>query len=315
MDTIRFAVVGTGHLGKHHTRILSKFPGVELVGISDIRDDILKTIGSEYGVTGYKNYLDLIQHVDAVVIATPTSTHYEICMAFLKAKKHVFVEKPISADLEQARTMVKTAREEQCILQVGHSERFNPAFIAAQPFIKNPKFIESHRLNVFSPRGTDVDVILDLMIHDLDIILHFMNDFPAKLDSIGIPVLSKEIDIANARLAFRNGAVANLTASRVSVNPIRKFRIFQKDTYISIDFKEQNVAIFNRLPSKNENELPLIRQIPVEITRQEPLFLENSEFVHSIRSGKDPQITGEVGMNALKAALAILDGIQVNPLD
>ncbi|OGL41685.1 MAG: hypothetical protein A2161_13055 [Candidatus Schekmanbacteria bacterium RBG_13_48_7] len=310
MDSICCAVIGTGHLGKHHTRILSQFSGVELVGVCDIREESLKTVSTQFNAKEYRDYKDLIKEVDAVVVATPTVTHHEVCMAFLDAGKHVLVEKPISTTLDEAEKMVETARKKECIFQVGHSERFNPAFIAAQPFVKNPRFIETHRLNMFAPRGIDVDVVLDLMIHDLDIILHFMNAFPARIDSIGVPVLSKEIDIANTRLTFPGGAVANITASRVSVNPIRKFRIFQEDTYISIDFKDPNVSIYKRNPPLEGSDLPQIQRIPVEIAKQEPLFMEISDFINSIRTGTEPKVTGEVGLKALKAALMVLKGVE-----
>jgi predicted dehydrogenase len=314
MDKIKTAVIGTGHLGKHHTRILKQIPGAELIGICDRDENSRNEISSKWDVAGFADYRELMDRVDAVIIATPTITHHEICVEFLQSGIHVFVEKPIAHNLDQANHMVETARNQKLILQVGHSERFNPAFIAAVNHIDKPRFIECHRLNMFALRGTDVDVVLDLMIHDLDIVLHFMKMFPDRIDSVGVPVLSHEIDIANTRLNFANNAVANLTASRVSVRPVRKFRVFQEDMYISMDLKELKVDIFKRNPPRKEDELPLIQKIPAEIDDAEPLYLEISEFIQSVQSGQDPQVTGEVGTEALKAALMVIDGIQQHPL-
>jgi len=309
METLKAAVIGVGHLGNHHARILSEFPDVTLVGVCDVDKNICQSIASRYGTKYYTNYRDLVsKSLDAVIIATPTTTHRDICVDFLHARTHVLVEKPIAASLDEAKSMVDTAKKENCILQVGHSERFNPAFVAAQPYILNPRFIETHRLNQFSPRGTDVDVILDLMIHDLDIILHFMDMFPERIDSVGVPVLSKSVDIANTRLNFPNGAVANLTASRVSMDPIRKFRIFQKETYISIDFKDHDVSIYKRMPPTGNNPIPKIQGFKPEIKKEEPLYLEITNFIDSIRTGKQPHVTGTVGMQALQAALMVIDG-------
>jgi len=309
MNMIKCGVIGTGHLGKHHTRILAGLENTDLVGVCDIREDSLRTVSSDYNVESYTDHRKLIGKVEAVVVATPTVTHHEICMDFLNSGAHVLVEKPIAASVEQAEQMVKTAAEKNLILQVGHSERYNPAFMGAENHIGTPRFIETHRLNMFAPRGTDVDVVLDLMIHDLDIVLHFMKQLPDKVDATGVPVLSKEIDIANARLHFPNGSVANITASRVSVNPIRKFRIFQEDTYISIDFKDHNVEIYKRIPPAPDETFPNIRKVNVDISKQEPLKLEISEFINCVRTGNQPVVSGQVGFNALKVALSVLEEI------
>ena len=236
---IRIGVLGAGHLGKIHIKLLKQIPEFELVGFFDPNKKKTAKAEEEFGIKSFESIQQLVAEVDAVDVVTPTLSHYECAALALKNSKHVFVEKPITNTVEEAKDLIRLAEEANVKVQVGHVERFNPAFIAARPYCKHPMFIESHRLAQFNPRGTDVSVVLDLMIHDIDIILSMVNSNVKQISASGVAVVSDTPDIANARIEFDNGCVANLTSSRISMKNMRKSRFFQKDAYISVDFLDK----------------------------------------------------------------------------
>ncbi len=240
---IRIGVLGAGHLGKIHIKLIKEIPTYDLIGFYDPDDENAAKVIAEFGINRYDSVDSLLEEVDAVDIVTPTITHYKCAAKALKKSKHVFIEKPITNTIKEAKSLIDLAREANVKVQVGHVERFNPAFTAALPYCSKPMFIETHRLAQFNPRGTDVSVVLDLMIHDIDIILSVVKANVKKISASGVAVVSDTPDIANARLEFDNGCVANLTASRISMKNMRKTRFFQKDAYISIDFLEKEANI------------------------------------------------------------------------
>src|ERR1700693_4573454 len=243
MKKIRVGVVGVGHLGQHHARIYSTMEGVELAGVSDTDPARGEEIGVKYKTPYFKDFKDLFPLVDALSIAVPTQFHYSITQDCLQNKKDVLLEKPMTTTVEEAQSLIETAGPNGAILQIGHIERYNRAYLSVRDKIQNPLFIENHRIGPFASRGTDVNVILDLMIHDIDIILSLTSSPISEIRAVGIPVLSNEIDIVNARLEFKSGCIANMTASRVSLEKMRKVRIFQHDAYISLDYQNQSVTI------------------------------------------------------------------------
>lgn len=304
---IKCGVIGVGHMGKHHTRILKGLKNVELVGIADVNKERGKEIAKKYNCSFLKNYKDLIKKTDCAVISTPTNTHRDIAIEALKAKNHVFIEKPISLDLVEADEIIEAARKSNRFLQVGHIERFNPAILAAQKFIKNPLFIEAHRLSPFYGRSIDVSVVLDLMVHDLDIILKTVKSQIKSISAGGVPVLTDNIDIANARLEFENGAIANITASRISLVKVRKIRFWQKYSYLSVDSLNNKVNLFHR---ELRNEEPEIKEEEVTVTSEEPLLLQSKAFIETCL-GKEPiQIAPEEAREALALAHKILEKIK-----
>jgi predicted dehydrogenase len=254
---IRIGVLGAGHLGKIHIKLLKEIPQFDLIGFFDPDDENAAKVIAEFGINRYDSVDSLLEEVDAVDIVTPTITHYSCAAKALKKSKHIFIEKPITNTIKEAKALIDLAREANVKVQVGHVERFNPAFTAALPYCSNPMFIETHRLAQFNPRGTDVSVVLDLMIHDLDIILSVVNANVKKISASGVAVVSDTPDIANARLEFDNGCVANLTASRISMKNMRKTRFFQKDAYISVDFLEKEANIV-RLKNVEGETRPII---------------------------------------------------------
>ncbi len=305
MKKIKVAVIGTGHLGKIHARIYNDMRGVDLIGICDTDAAKVNAYADEFKSTAYLDYRQLFKKVDAVSIATPTITHFKIARDFLKNNIHVLVEKPITPTMIEAQKLVKIARTKRNILQVGHVERFNPAITTIQGFCKNPKFIECHRLSPYPKRGTDVSVILDLMIHDIDIVLSLVKSPLKKTHAIGVNVLSKNEDIASVRLIFKNGTVCNLTASRVSDEGMRKIRIFQKDSYLSLDYAQQKIIYF-----KKENDM--ITKNEILVRKKEPLVEELSSFIDCIKKGKQPVVRGKEGKDALEIALSIIKQIRKN---
>ena len=246
MSKIRTAVIGVGYLGKFHAQKYAQLESSELVAVCDASLEIAQAIANEHDVPAYTDFKELIGKVDAVSIVVPTQKHYEVAKVFLENKIHVLLEKPITSTVEEAEELVKIADENKCVFQIGHLERFNPAVLALEDELKQPLFIESNRIAPFNPRGADVNVVLDLMIHDIDIILDFARSPVKSIAANGVAVISKEIDIANARITFENGCVANVTASRVSMKSERIMRIFQHDDYISIDFQNKRLAIHNK---------------------------------------------------------------------
>lgn len=298
MDKPRIGVVGVGHLGNIHAKILKGTHNCLLAGICDTDKARLNEVSRELGVAGVNDYAELYGKIDAVIIAVPTKLHYQLARNFLEHKVHTFVEKPFTANLKQADSLIKIAKANKLILQVGHIERFNSAFSATQKLIKNPKFIECHRLSPFPNRSVDVGAVLDIMIHDIDIILGLVPSRIKKIESVGINVLTRFEDIANARISFENGCVANLTASRVSDETMRKIRIFQEDTYISLDYKEAKASVYKKSGMSISKE-----DLPIE--KEQPLQKEIASFLDCIINHKAPLVSGTVARGALAVALKI----------
>lgn len=304
MSNIRVAVIGAGVFGRHHLRVLSQCLGVELAGVVDIDLEKAAAVAAEYSCRSYPSLEALDGQADAAIVAAPTSEHATIGCALLERGIDVLVEKPIARDLASARLLVEIAARHGRILQVGHLERFNPAVTALKQIIRLPLFFEVHRLSLFSPRSLDVDVVLDLMIHDLDIVLDFAGMLPEEIRAAGISILSDKVDIANVRLAFPGGCIANLTASRVSTERVRKLRVFQPHQYISLDYQKQEAAIFT-VSGKQQ-----IGFQPLTVVKEEPLRVEVEAFLKAVRTRTRPFVSGEDGLRALGVALAILDKIE-----
>jgi len=306
MKRLRAGVIGVGHLGQHHARHYASLPGAVLVGVFDVEPSRAKLIADRHGVQAWTRLRDLLDHVDIVSVAAPTSAHFAAVKACLEAGKHVLVEKPIAVTTTEARELVELAARHRCLLQVGHSERFNPIMQRMRPHIDRPAFIECHRLSAFGERGTDVDVVLDLMIHDLDLVLSFNPGPVEEVRAAGVPVLSSNIDIANARIAFASGCVANLTASRVSTNKMRRLRVFQRDRYVSIDFQTRQAVVSRRVQG---GPRPMIDVEPFHAGDEEPLRLELESFLQAVTAGSRPVVSGEDGEAALTLAGLVLEAI------
>lgn len=309
MTPLRAGVVGVGHLGQHHARLYASLPGSQLVGVTDQSAERAKTIADRHGVRVFSALDDLLQHIDVVSVAVPTSSHYAVAKACLQAGKHVLVEKPIAVTSSEAHELVHLARQGGRCLQVGHSERFNPVMQVMRPHIGRPVFIEAHRLSSFSERGTDVDVVLDLMIHDLDLVLSFNPGPVEDVQAAGVPVLSSTIDIANARIQFKSGCVANLTVSRVSTSKMRRLRLFQRDNYVSIDFQTRQGVVCRR--DTKAGERPAISIEQLQGGDEEPLKLQLESFLHAATTGVKPVVSGEDGAAALDVAHQVLKAIDV----
>jgi predicted dehydrogenase len=292
------AVVGVGHLGSRHAQIYKEIENCTLVAVCDIDKDRLARVSGELQVPGFADYKELLDKADVVSIATPTKTHFKIAYDFLKANIHTLVEKPFTTNLKEADALIKEAQKNKLILQVGHVERFNSAFAATAKLLKNPKFIECHRLSPFPNRSLDIGVVLDLMIHDVDIVLGLVNSSIKKVEAVGVPVLSKLEDIANARLTFKNGCVCNLTASRVSDEWMRKIRIFLENAYISLDYKNEEAFIYKKTPLGITKDA-----LPIE--KEQPLKKELVSFIDCVIQNKAPLVSGEIAKEALALALRI----------
>lgn len=306
--TVPVAVIGVGHLGKHHARIYHEnIPEAQLVCVVDKDPDVARTVAEQYGVEWRDSYYDLPPGVQAVSVVTPTETHHEIARALLARGYHVMVEKPIALTVAQAEEMIDAAELAGRVLQVGHVERFNSAVIALEQLLDVPRFVEAHRLAPFSPRVKDVGVILDLMIHDLDLILALVNSPVETIDAVGIPVLTAHEDIANARLSFTSGCVANVTVSRVSLEPMRKIRIFQQDAYFSLDYSAQELQVFKR--EFTEEGRPRIIHETVGMDKQDALTAELASFLACVREGHRPKVGGQEGRNALALADSITKAV------
>lgn len=299
MDKVKVGIIGVGYLGTQHARILSYLEEAELIGVADIDFKKAMVIGNRHGVKYYENYENMLDEIDAGIVATPTSEHFAISMKLLKKGKSVLVEKPITETVEQAEKLVAAADKNGRILQIGHLERFNPAVEALEDLISEPKFIEVQRLGSFSARSLDIDVVLDLMIHDLDIIMALIKDEVKVIRSSGIHVLSDKIDIANARLEFASGCIATLTASRVHQGKVRKLRIFEPTSYYSIDYIDQEVKVFPL--NGRQTDIKTLK-----IKKEEPLKKELQNFFRCIIDGKKRKVTGEEGLRALKLAYSVL---------
>jgi len=303
---VKVAVIGVGHLGQHHARIYTELPGAELVAVADLSEARRRDVGGRLKVPAVADYRSLIGNVDAVSVAVPTGAHYPIALAFLEAGSDVLVEKPITQSVAEADVLIAAAARGERILQVGHSERYNGAVQVLSTQVQDPAFIEVHRMGPFPGRGTDVDVVLDLMIHDIDIILTLVKSPVVSVSAVGVPVVTGQVDIANARLEFASGCVANITASRVSGERLRKIRVFQRDTYFVLDYASQELNLFRKIPGDGSGKAKLTR-IEVPVARVEPLRQELVDFLESVRTRRPPLVSGEAGREAVAVAAQIIE--------
>ncbi len=311
---LRAGVIGFGYLGYHHARIYNELQDVDLVGIVDISEERRIKAESELKIPAYSKLSELIEKgIDIASVATPTTTHSEVSLPLLDAGIHLLVEKPIADTISNARKIVEKAKERNCTLQVGHIERFNGAVRQLFNLIENPRFIECHRLSPFPNRGTDVSVVLDLMIHDIDIVLKLTGSEVVQMDAVGVPVFSESEDIANVRLRFASGCVANITASRVSMDRLRKIRIFSNREYVSTDYTSQNLLLYTKkqgpIPN-NGNVMDMIDITPINVSSEEPLRAEITSFVNCVRNGTSPEVTGEDALKALELCWKIIEQIR-----
>lgn len=308
---IRVGVIGVGKLGSQHARIYHELPGVELVGICDIHSRRLARNAKKWKTEGFSDYRELAGRVDAVSVVVPTGLHYEVGRFFLEKGVHILIEKPIAPTMEEARELHDLSQGKKLILQVGHVERFNAAVVEAQKHVSKPRYIEAHRLGPFDPRTAGVGVVLDLMIHDLDIILYLVGSRVASLDAVGTAVMTKNEDIAMTHLIFENGCWANITASRVTLERVRKIRIFESDRYLSLDYLKQKLKIYEKKHPGGEirSFRDIVRKRP-RLAKSEPLAEELKEFVLCVREGKPPSVSAAHGRDALELALEILQKIK-----
>jgi predicted dehydrogenase len=302
-DVLRVGVIGVGHLGRHHARILSSLDGAQLVAVVDTAADRAAEAAATTGARALTDFRELFGEVDAVTVAVPTELHREVALPFLERGIAVMVEKPMARSLDEADELVQAAKTSGATLGVGHTERYNPAVTAVLPLVTSPKFIEVHRLGVFPDRSLDIDVVFDLMIHDLDIILALVRSDVESIEAVGVPVLTPRYDIANARLRFASGCIANVTASRISRERVRKIRFFQPDAYISIDYAAQEVEGWRLVP--REGARPSIEGGPLPVERDEPLRRELADFVRAARTRTAPLVDGHAGRRALELATRI----------
>jgi predicted dehydrogenase len=324
MDPLNVGVLGVGHLGSLHTKMYAQIPSVNLVGVYDVDSQRAKKVAAEFGIKAFSTLDELLSQVEAVSIATATQSHYDVAMQVIKRGVHLLIEKPITATIEQAKALTERAEIKGLKLQVGHIERFNPAILALEPYNITPLFIESHRLAQFNPRGSDVAVVLDLMIHDIDLILSLVKSKVTRIDANGIAVISDTPDIANARLQFENGCVANVTASRISQNKMRKMRLFQRDAYISIDFAQGLAEVFRLVDEQTPNvkstmmlgkidqgqhKRIIVYEQP-EVQEVNALKYELERFVESVQKNIETPVTGRDGLHALEVAQEILQKIE-----
>lgn len=310
MKPLRVGVTGVGYLGKFHAEKFARMKDVDLVGVVDIISERAEDVARRLGTAAYTDYRDLIGRVDAVSVVVPTPLHFPISRTFLENDVDVLIEKPMTETLEEADELIKIADSGGPIIQVGHLERFNPAVAALKGVVDKPLFIESHRLHQFRERGTEVDVVLDLMIHDIDIILSFVRSEVESIHAAGVPVVSSRVDIANARLIFKNGCVANVTASRISLKTMRKIRIFQKDTYVAVDYANHEINIIRK--DANATGLPIPGMSFERMGFQEADSLESEleAFVRAVRNRETPLVSGRDGRNALRVAVSIMEQIE-----
>jgi predicted dehydrogenase len=301
---LRVAVIGVGHLGQHHARLLAALDGVELVGVVDTKPGRADEVAAKYGTQAWPAATDLIGRIDAVTIAVPTVSHLEVALPFLERGVAALVEKPLAPTVADAERLIETAARSGATLAAGHTERFNPAVVAALPLVADPRFVEVHRLGTFPERSLDIDVIFDLMIHDLDLLLASVRSEVVSIESVGVNVLTPRTDIANARLRFASGCIANVTASRISRERVRKIRFFQHDSYVSIDTAAQEVEVYRLAP---RGSLPPIQGGKLDVTNDEPLRRELVDFVDAARTRREPGVAGRAGRDALELATRIAE--------
>jgi predicted dehydrogenase len=308
---LRVGVVGIGYLGKFHAQKFSLIPEADLIGLADVIPRKAEEWAEKLRTAAFPDHRDLLGKVDAVSVVVPTDRHYSVARDFLEAGCDVLVEKPVTATIQEADELIALARRHGRIFQVGHLERFNPAVLAAREKIRAPIFIESHRLTPFRGRGTEVDVVLDLMIHDLDIILSFVRSGVRQIHAVGIPVLTDKVDIANTRVEFEGGCVANITASRISFEDRRRIRVFQPDTYLTLDYASKEIALYRRTFSAENQRFQLSAE-QIEVEPGDTLEMEIRSFVLACLNRTSPVVTGEDGRNALAVAMRISEQIEEN---
>ncbi len=307
---LKVGVIGVGHLGEYHVQKYKAIPEVELAGIVDINPDRAEEIAARYNTRAYNGHHDILNVVDAVSLAVPTEIHFDVARDILSKGIHLLIEKPITYELGPADTLIRMANERDLVLQVGLVERFNPAVVEMESLLNGPVFIESHRMNVFTTRGTDVDVVLDLMIHDLDIILHSVPSEVKDVHAVGMSVITAMTDVANVRMIFENGTVANLTASRVSDKTLRKIRVFQPDAYLSVNCFKREISVIRLNGDVKDSNFPEIVSDRTEYPDSDPLADEIASFVKVVKNGTAPVVSGQDGRRALSVALGIIEQIK-----
>jgi predicted dehydrogenase len=310
MNKLRLGVVGVGYLGKFHAEKYARMEQADLVGVVDTHRSLADGVASKFNTRAFYNHKDLIGKVDAVSIAVPTPDHFAVSRDFLENDIDVLIEKPITTSLEEADELIRLSESRGLIVQVGHLERFNPAVTALQGVVKKPMFIESHRISIYQDRCTDVSVVLDLMIHDIDIILNFVKSDIKSIQASGISVISNHVDIANARLSFETGCVANVTASRISMKNERKIRLFQKDAYVSVDFANHDITLVRKNETASGGIVPGADIQKLSFLKGDALEDELTSFVNAVMLRQQPEVTGQMGRDALKIALHIMDQIR-----
>src|SRR6059058_334424 len=298
MKNLRVGVVGVGHIGSNHARLYAESPSAEFTAVYDVDSITNRTIATKFHATPAQSLDEFAEMVDAASVATPTNTHYDVGRSLLARGKHLLVEKPITDNTANAAELVELAAGNGLVLQIGDVERFNPVLGALEKHLTHPRFIEAHRLSPYPERSTDIGVVLDLMIHDLEVILHFVRSPVQSIDAVGVPVLSRDEDIANARLRFENGCIANVTSSRISPERMRKIRVFQEDAYLSLDYQNQSGEIYRRSGGR-------ISRDKVEIEREEPLKRQLMSFIDCASTGREPRVSGFQATAALKLAVEI----------
>ena len=306
----RVAVIGVGHLGQHHARLLAAMPDVDLVGIVDTKPGRAREVGARFGVAGYAHLRELpLAGLTAATVAVPTVSHVDVAMPLVEAGVSVLVEKPLASSLEEADRLIDGASRRGVVLAAGHTERFNPAVVAALPLVSNPRFVEIHRLGTFPERSLDIDVVFDLMIHDLDLLLASVKSDVTSIEAVGVNVLTPRTDIANVRLRFASGCIANVTASRISREKVRKARFFQHASYVSIDYASQEAETY-RLVAQNGR--PGIEGGKLDVQRDEPLRAELADFVDAVRVRRDPGVSGRAGRDALALATRVAKALEAS---
>lgn len=303
----RVGIVGTGYLGRLHARVLTEMPEVTVSGFVEPRDEVAREVTSSLGIRRFSDIASLASECDCVVVATPTIHHYDVAAALLRSGCDVMIEKPITSEPDAARSLITLARDLNRIIQVGHVERYNPAIVAAAGVTGRARYIEAQRLGVFAGRSLDIDVLLDLMIHDLNLVLSLTGREVIRIDAVGVPVLTDKVDIANVRLLLDDGAVANLTASRVSSERLRRIRFFGNDWYLSVDTKEQEVKGYRLVSREGDRS---IEPLEVEVQKKEPLRAELESFVACVRDRSEPLVTAKDGLDALVLAVRVREAIE-----
>lgn len=308
-DRLRVGVVGTGYLGKFHAKIYSEMPDVDLAGIVDVNDTAARAVAEECNCPAFSDSRELLGKVDAVSIVVPTELHLEVARPFLQQGIHMLLEKPIAPGYEESLELVELAEKHGMVFQVGHLERYNAGVMALAERARAPRFLEVHRLGPFVARATDVDVVTDLMIHDIDIVLELVGSPIKHLSAMGTPVITNHVDIANARIEFENGAVANVNASRVSNKKFRRIRVFERDHYYGLNYAEQKLDVVTAVHQGDDSDWPEIVTEQLEIEPRLPLNAELEDFIHNIRTGGKPLVSGRVGLEALRVALLVKEKI------